>query len=307
MGAPPGPIKPRILTTLQPLLERWPMPLLVIPYPKIDPVALDLGLFTVKWYGLAYVAGLTLGWLYIKGLLARRSLWPQAAPPFTPRDTDELLIYVTAGVLLGGRLGHVLFYNPMHFLSHPLDILAVWRGGMAFHGGLIGSILAVVLFARRFNANPWSVLDSCAAAVPIGLFFGRLANFINGELWGRPTDVPWAMVFPHANAGDIPRHPSQLYEAALEGLVLFAVLWWLTYSKGALRRPGVVGGTFLLGYGLARSFCELFREPEPGHLLTLGPLTAGIVYSIPMIVAGALILWGAARRTPAVADARSPG
>jgi phosphatidylglycerol:prolipoprotein diacylglycerol transferase len=180
---------------------------------------------------------------------------------------------------------------------------------MSFHGGLIGAIVGIVLFARRVKANPWSVLDACAAAVPIGLFFGRLANFINGELWGRPTDVPWAMVFPHRAAGEMARHPSQLYEAFFEGLVLFAVLWWLTYSKGALRRPGVVAGTFLMGYGLARSFCELFREPDPGHLFnSFGPfVTAGIVYSIPMIVAGAWILRDAVRRTPAVADARAPG
>jgi phosphatidylglycerol:prolipoprotein diacylglycerol transferase len=280
---------------------------LVIPYPNIDPVALDLGLFTVKWYGLAYIAGLLLGWVYIKRLLAQNSLWPQAKPPFAPRDTDDLLIYVAAGVLLGGRLGHVVFYDPLHYLSHPLAILALWRGGMSFHGGLIGSIVAIVVFARRVNASPWSVLDSCAAAVPIGLFFGRLANFINGELWGRPTDVAWAMVFPHPAAGGIPRHPSQLYEAALEGLALFAVLWWLTHRMAALRRPGMVAGTFLLGYGLARSFCELFRQPDPGHILTLGPFTAGIVYSIPMILAGAWILRDAARRTPAVADARSSG
>jgi phosphatidylglycerol:prolipoprotein diacylglycerol transferase len=200
-----------------------------------------------------------------------------------------------------------MFYDPLHYLSSPLDIVAVWQGGMSFHGGLIGSIIGIVLFARRVSANPWSVLDSCAAAVPIGLFFGRLANFINGELWGRPTSVPWAMVFPSPYAGDIERHPSQLYEAFFEGIVLFALLWWLTYRMKALRRPGVVSGTFLLGYGLARSFCELFREPDPGHILTIGPFTAGILYSIPMIVAGVWILRDAVRRTPAIADAKTPG
>ena len=287
------------------------MPFLTIPYPRIDPVALDLGLFTVKWYGLAYIAGLLLGWLYIKRLLVQTNLWPQAKAPFAQRDSDDLLIYVAAGVLLGGRLGHVVFYDPAHYLANPLDIAAVWRGGMSFHGGLIGSIVGIVLFARRVNANPWSVLDSCAAAVPIGLLFGRLANFINGELWGRPTDVPWAMIFPHPAAGGVPRHPSQLYEALLEGAVLFALLWWLSHKQGALRRPGVVAGTFLMGYGLARSFCELFREPDPGHFFnSFGPfVTAGIVYSIPMILAGAWILREAIRRTPAaaVADARSAG
>jgi phosphatidylglycerol---prolipoprotein diacylglyceryl transferase len=281
------------------------MSFLAIPFPNIDPVAVPLGPLSIKWYGLAYVTGLLLGWLYIKRLLARGELWPQAAAPFAQRDTDDLLIYVAAGVLLGGRLGHVLFYEPLHYLQYPLDVLAVWRGGMAFHGGLIGSIVAIVLFARRVKANPWSVLDACAAAVPIGLFFGRIANFINGELWGRATTVPWAMVFPDPMAGGLERHPSQLYEALFEGLVLFTLLWWMSHRMAALRRPGMVAGTFLIGYGLARSFCELFREPNAGHFLNLGPLTAGIFYSIPMIVAGALILREAARRTPTIADAKS--
>jgi phosphatidylglycerol:prolipoprotein diacylglycerol transferase len=282
------------------------MPFLAIPYPNINPVALDLGLFSVKWYGLAYIAGLLLGWAYIRRLLAQKQLWPRSQPPFAQRDTDDLLIYVAAGVLLGGRLGHVIFYDPLHYLAAPLDIIAVWRGGMSFHGGLIGSIVGIVLFARRVGANPWSVLDACAAAVPIGLFFGRLANFVNGELWGRPTTVPWAMVFPSPEAGGLERHPSQLYEAFFEGLVLFALLWWLSHRMQALRRPGMAAGTFLIGYGLARSFCELFREPDPGHILTLGPFTAGILYSIPMIVAGIWILRDAFRRTPAIADARTP-
>ena len=173
---------------------------------------------------------------------------------------------MTIGVLVGGRLGYVLFYEPRYFLSNPLDIPAVWKGGMAFHGGLIGSVLAIIAFARRSNANPWSMLDLCAAATPIGLFFGRMANFINAELVGRPSTVPWAMVFPGADL--VERHPSQLYEAFFEGLVLFAVLWWLTHKLLALRRPGMVAGTFMLGYGLARSFCEFFREPDPGHALT---------------------------------------
>jgi phosphatidylglycerol:prolipoprotein diacylglycerol transferase len=199
----------------------------------------------------------------------------------------------------------VLFYEPRHFLLNPLDIPAVWKGGMAFHGGLIGSIVAIVLFARRHGTEAWSVLDACASAVPVGLFFGRLANFINAELVGRPTSVPWAMVFPNSDGAE--RHPSQLYEAALEGAVLFAVLWWMAHRMGALRRPGVVAGAYLAGYGLARSFCELFREPDPGHILTLGPLTAGIVYSLPMIAAGLWIMREAGRRTPAAADAQHPG
>jgi len=281
------------------------MNLLAIPYPTIDPVALQLGPLAVKWYGLAYIAGLLLGWLYIKRLAGQPGLWPDGKAPLAPANVDDLLIYMTAGVLIGGRLGYVLFYEPRHFLLNPLDIPAVWRGGMAFHGGLIGSIVAIVVFARRHGAEAWSVLDACAAAVPIGLFFGRLANFINAELVGRPTSVPWAMVFP-GTAGE-ERHPSQLYEAALEGAVLFAVLWWMVHRMGALRRPGVVAGAYLVGYGLARSFCELFREPDPGHILTLGPLTAGIVYSLPMIAAGVWIMREAGRRTAAAADAQRPG
>jgi phosphatidylglycerol:prolipoprotein diacylglycerol transferase len=176
---------------------------------------------------------------------------------------------------------------------------------MSFHGGLIGSIVAIVTFARRVGASPWSMLDVCAAATPIGLFFGRLANFANAELVGRPTTVPRAMVFP--GSGPLERHPSQLYEAFFEGLVLFAVLWWLTHKVLALKRPGIVAGVFMLGYGLARSFCEIFREPDPGHVLTLGPFTAGILYSLPMVVAGIWIVREAVRRTPAPLDVQRAG
>jgi phosphatidylglycerol:prolipoprotein diacylglycerol transferase len=281
------------------------MELLVIPYPVVDPVAFRLGPLSVKWYGLAYIAGLLLGWLYIKQLLGRPGLWTGDRPPLEPQKVDDLLIYMTLGVLIGGRLGYVLFYEPRHFLDNPLAIPAVWMGGMSFHGGLLGSILAIVYFARRAKAQVWSLLDLCAAAAPIGLFFGRLANFINAELVGRPTSLPWAMVFPGSDG--LERHPSQLYEAFFEGLVLFAVLWWLTHRVQALRRPGMVSGAFMLGYGLARSFSELFREPDPGHILTIGPLTAGIAYSLPMIAIGLWVLREAARRSaPAPADVRRP-
>lgn len=280
------------------------MRLLAIPYPTIDPVALQLGPLAIKWYGLAYIAGLLLGWLYIKRLLDQPTLWAGNKAPIESQRVDDLLIYMTAGVLIGGRLGYVLFYEPHYFLMNPLDIPAVWKGGMAFHGGLIGSIVAILLFARRSNANALSMLDLCAAATPIGLFFGRLANFINAELWGRPTNVPWAMVFPGSDM--VERHPSQLYEAFTEGLILFAVLWWLTHKVFALRRPGMVAGAFMLGYGLARSFCELFREPDPGHALTWGPLTAGIFYSLPMIAVGLWLLRSAVKH-PAPADAQRPG
>jgi phosphatidylglycerol:prolipoprotein diacylglycerol transferase len=276
------------------------MGFLALHYPAIDPVALRLGPLSVKWYGLAYVAGLLLGRFYVKALLERGRLWPGEKGPFAPEKVDDLLLYMTVGVLLGGRLGYVLFYQPRFFVTNPLEIVAVWNGGMSFHGALLGSIVAIFMFARRIGAELWSVMDLAAAATPMGLFFGRLANFINAELWGRTSTVPWAMVFP--DAGDLPRHPSQLYEATTEGLILFAVLWWLTHRTGALRQPGVIAGTFLTGYGLARSFCELFREPDPGHWFTIGPFTAGILYSLPMILAGILIIRMSRRRVAAPAD-----
>jgi phosphatidylglycerol:prolipoprotein diacylglycerol transferase len=277
------------------------MSLAVLPFPEIDPVALRLGPVAVKWYGLAYMAGLLLGWLYVKQLLRQHRLWPGEQAPFTTDRADDLLLYMTVGVLVGGRLGNVLFYEPAYYLQHPLEIPAVWKGGMAFHGGLIGAILAILLFARRLGADAWSVLDLCAAATPMGLFFGRLANFINAELWGRPSSMPWAMVFP--GAGPMPRHPSQLYEALLEGIVLFALLWWLAHARLAMRRPGLVAGTFLAGYGLARSFCELFRHPD----FLLGPLSAGILYSLPMVLAGFWIVRTAGRRPAASANAPRSG
>jgi phosphatidylglycerol---prolipoprotein diacylglyceryl transferase len=276
------------------------MGLLTITYPAIERVAFKIGPLEVKWYGLAYVAGLLLGRLYVKWLLQRDRLWPAGKPPFAPDKVDDLLLFMTVGVLLGGRLGYVLFYQPHFFLTHPVDIIAVWNGGMSFHGALLGSIAAIILFARRTGAELWSVMDLAAAATPMGLFFGRLANFINAELWGRVTTVPWGMVFPEA--GDLPRHPSQLYEATTEGLILFAVLWWLTHRMGMLRRPGVIAGTFMAGYGLARSFCEFFREPDAGHWFTIGPFTAGILYSLPMIAAGVIIIALARRRVVAPAD-----
>ena len=272
------------------------MDVLTIPYPAIDPVALRIGPLAVKWYGLAYVAGLLLGRFYVKALLEQGRLWPSQKRPFAPERVDDLLLFMTVGVLLGGRLGYVLFYQPRFFATHPLQIIAVWNGGMSFHGALLGSIAAMVLFARRIGADPWSVMDLSAAATPMGLFFGRLANFINAELWGRTSTVPWAMVFPAPEAGDMPRHPSQLYEAFTEGIVLFVVLRWLTHRRLALRRPGLTAGAFLVGYGLARSFCELFREPDAGHLFTIGPFTAGILYSVPMVLAGMLMIRAAGRR-----------
>jgi len=266
-----------------------------IPFPNIDPVALQLGPVAIKWYGLAYLAGLLLGWLYIRRLLSEPDLWAGGRPPFDVAKVDDLLLYITAGVVLGGRLGFVIFYEPSYYLANPGDIIAVWKGGMAFHGALVGCLIAVWVFARRNGVNPWSTGDLVTAAVPIGLFFGRIANFINGELFGRPTTLPWGMVFPeaalhHPDVEPTPRHPSQLYEAVLEGLVLFLVLRLMTHYFGALKRPGLVSGVFLAGYAVARSTAELFREPHFAHAFNIGPLTPGIVYSIPMLLLGLFVV-----------------
>ena len=262
------------------------MTFFLIPYPAIDPVAFSLGPVSVKWYGLAYMAGLLIGWFYVKRLLRNPRLWRDGKAPLVIEKVDDLLLWLVFGVILGGRLGYVLLYGPKFFFENPLEIFATWKGGMSFHGALIGCGLAVWLFARRHKVNVWSIMDMCAAAVPLGLIFGRLANFVNGELWGRPSDVPWAMIFPGREAGGVPRHPSQLYEMALEGIVLFLILRFMTHNRLSLQSPGLTIGLFLMGYGLARSLCELFREPDPGHWLTIGPLTAGIIYSIPMILLG---------------------
>jgi phosphatidylglycerol:prolipoprotein diacylglycerol transferase len=274
------------------------MTLLAIPFPDIDPIAITLGPVAIRWYGLAYLVGLVLGWAYIRRLLAQGHLWPAAAAPLTRAQVDDLLLYMTLGVVLGGRLGYVILYEPSTYLASPLEILAVWKGGMSFHGALVGCGLAVWAFARRTRVNALSTMDLCAAAVPIGLFFGRVANFINGELFGRVSDLPWAMVFPHAkylfpDIEPATRHPSQLYEAGLEGLALFVLLRLLTHHLQALKSPGTVTGAFLIGYALARSFSEIFREPHAGHALNIAPLTAGMIYSCPMVLLGAYLLWHA--------------
>jgi len=267
---------------------------LAIPYPSIDPVAVHLGPLSVKWYGLAYVCGLMLGWLYIRHLLANNRLWRAGKPPLAQTYADDIFIWVTLGVVVGGRLGHVLLYEPWHYLTNPLGIFAIWQGGMAFHGGLLGVVVALILFGRRHGVSPLTLLDLAAAAVPIGLFFGRVANFINSEVVGIVTDVPWAMVFP--GWGPLPRHPVQLYEAILEGPVLFLILRWLTHARGALAYPGLTGGAFIAGYGVLRSVCEVFKLDEYRGLLGDLPITAGMVYCIPMIIVGVALIIRAQRR-----------
>jgi len=274
------------------------MSLFLLPYPVIDPIALEVGPVSIRWYGLAYMTGLLLGWLYIRKLLASAKLW-SAKPPMEPQQSDDLILWATIGVVAGGRLGYVLFYEPAFFFANPLKIFAVWEGGMAFHGGLIATGLAIYLFSRRNDIPALPVIDLVAAATPIGLFFGRIANFINAELVGRLSDMPWAMVFP--GAGLLPRHPSQLYEACLEGIVLFAVLRYFTHARKALAHPGLVTGVFLAGYGVARTLGEMFRDYDPAHIFTIGPFTAGIVYSIPMVLIGWYLIRRAVRATSVTA------
>jgi phosphatidylglycerol:prolipoprotein diacylglycerol transferase len=266
----------------------------IIPFPAIDPVLISIGPFAVRWYALAYIVGIIAGWFYARAIIASDRLWGGPAP-FTGVDFDDFVIWITLGIILGGRIGYVLFYNFAFFAAHPIEIPQLWNGGMSFHGGAIGCILAVVLFALWRRIPTLSLADVTAAVAPIGLFLGRIANFINGELWGRASDVPWAMVFPHGGAEA--RHPSQLYEAALEGVVLLIVLAVLVRA-GALKRPGLVTGVFAIGYGIARIACELFREPDAQLGFLWGGLTMGMLLCIPLILAGIAVLVVASPRAP---------
>ncbi|MCC6535240.1 MAG: prolipoprotein diacylglyceryl transferase [Burkholderiales bacterium] len=258
----------------------------MLVHPQFDPVAISLGPLGIRWYGLMYLVG------FLAGLvLGRRRAQRDAWRGFSAREIDDVLFYCVVGVVLGGRLGYVLFYKPAYYLAHPLEIFYVWQGGMSFHGGFLGVLAAMLLFVRK-SGKPWlGVMDFVAPIVPPGLAAGRLGNFINAELWGRPSEVPWAMVFPHVDG--MARHPSQLYEFALEGVVLFVVLWMFS------RRPrpaGAVSALFLIGYGLSRFVVEYTREPDSFlGLLALG-LSMGQWLSLPMIGIGAWLLWWSYRR-----------
>ena len=275
------------------------IPIAAIPFPQIDPVFFHIGPLPVRWYALAYMVGLIGGWFYARALVQNDRYWGKTPRP-SAASIDDLLIYVAFGVILGGRLGYVLFYNAEFFMAQPLKVFAVWEGGMAFHGGLAGAALAIWLFARRHKVPALTVADICAAVVPIGILLGRLANFIKPELWGRRTDVAWAMVFPEA--GPVPRHPSQLYEAALEG-VLLLILLYVAARLGALKRPGLVAGLFGVGYGIARIICEFFREPDPQLGFLFGGATMGMLLSIPLILVGIWLIWLAMRRRVGEAEA----
>ena len=259
-----------------------------IAFPAFDPVAVEIGPLAIRWYALAYVTGILAGWRYMI-VLARRSPSGIAA-----RDIDDFVLWATLGIVLGGRLGYVLFYRPGDYLQDPLSAFALWQGGMSFHGGLSGVVLATLVFAWRRRISPLALGDLVGAAAPIGLFFGRLANFVNGELWGRPTTVPWGVVFP--GAGPAPRHPSQLYEAALEGLVLFAVCAALVFFMRGLEKRGLVGGVFLAGYALARFVAELFRQPDAHLGFLAGGATMGQLLSVPVLIAGLWLIWQARPR-----------
>jgi phosphatidylglycerol:prolipoprotein diacylglycerol transferase len=260
-----------------------------LPFPNFDPVLVHIGPIAIRWYALAYVAGILLGWRYAAGLLKSERLWGHRGPPATTLQFDDLILWITLGVIVGGRLGHVLFYTPDLVLTDPLEIFKTWHGGMSFHGGMLGVLVATFAFARVNRLDIFRLGDTICAAVPIGLFFGRVANFINGELWGRVTTVPWGMVFPYA--GPLPRHPSQLYEAALEGILLFLVLRLATHAARLLNRRGVVAGLFFLGYGLARISLENVRQPDEGMPNFPLGLTMGMILSLPMVLGGAWLIW----------------
>lgn len=290
-----------------------------LPFPNVSPELFSISVFgmdfALRWYALAYIAGILIGWRIAVAAVKRAALWPADTPPMRPEQVEELLTWVILGIILGGRLGFVLFYQPAYYFANPMQIPFIWQGGMAFHGGLIGVILAGWLYCVRASIPLRSAADMMALATPPGLLLGRIANFINAELWGRPTDLPWGVQFPGAAAqacgqamGEIcARHPSQIYEAVLEGGLLGGVLLWLAFRRGALKVPGRIVGLFIGGYGAARFFVEFFRQPDPQFVSEGNPLglawhvsgyglTMGQLLSLPMIAIG-LYLWRSGRRT----------
>jgi phosphatidylglycerol:prolipoprotein diacylglycerol transferase len=279
----------------------------LLPFPHIDPVALQLGPLPIRWYALSYIAGIMLGWWAIARLLRNKPIWApppfNGRPPATEDQISDLAVWIIFGVILGGRLGWVLIYGtllcsvtpdyaafcdglPMGFLTDPVRIIAAWEGGMSFHGGLLGAVIAVWLFSRRNKLNMLSIADLACAFAPITIFMVRIANFINDELWGRVTNVPWAMVFPRG--GPLPRHPSQLYEATLEGLVLLVIVQVALRVFRAHQKPGLISALFLAGYGTFRFICEFFREPDTQFI---GPVSMGMALSIPIWLGAGLLFW----------------
>jgi len=295
--------------------------LAAIPFPDIGPNALTIPLFgsefAIRWYALAYLVGIVVGWRILVALMRRPSLWPGDRAPAPPEAMEELFTWSILGIVAGGRLGYVLIYQPAHYLANPLDILKLWEGGMSFHGGFLGVVLVAILFCRRHGAPSLQMADALALATPVGLFLGRLANFVNGELWGRPTDLPWGVIFPGEAAQACPgivagacaRHPSQTYEALLEGVILGLILLALL-RRGALKRPGRIAGTFFAGYGLSRFFVEFFRQADAQYITPENPLghviggaglglSMGQVLSLPMIALGVWLVIRSLRAPPA--------
>ncbi|MBF0144839.1 MAG: prolipoprotein diacylglyceryl transferase [Magnetococcales bacterium] len=257
----------------------------MIIYPEIDPVVFSIGPLVIRWYGVMYSLAFLLGWPLLQIQARRMSL------TLSREELGDFMIWILAGVILGGRLGYIVFYQSSYYLTNPAAVFKIWEGGMSFHGGLLGVAVAICLFARKKKIHCLTLGDLVSPIVPVGLFLGRIGNFINGELWGRTSDLPWAMIFPHS--GPLPRHPSQLYEAFLEGVVLFAILWWM----GAMKTSrGALFGIFLLGYGAARFVIEFFREPD-AHLglLSMG-LSMGQWLCVPMVLAGIILIHGAKRQ-----------
>ena len=304
---------------------------MTVPFPNIDPIvhigpwalsagpweigALTLGPLAIRWYALAYVGGILLGWRYATGLLKNGTLWGRRGAPMAPVQMDDFILWIAFGIIGGGRLGHVLFYTPGMLWNDPLGIVQVWEGGMSFHGGVVGVSIAMVAFAWRNKLDLLRIADVVVAAYPIGHFLGRCANFINGELWGRVSDVPWAMRFCNEQiiaaygscpAGDLPRHPSQLYEAAFEGVILFLILRWATHGAKLGGRRGVITGLFLLFYGLFRIAIETVREPDQGMPNFALGLTMGMILSIPMVLGGLFLIWRGLREPLPAEPASAP-
>ncbi len=289
-----------------------------IPFPDIGPEIFSISIgsfeFALRWYALAYIVGILVGWRIVLAAVKRPRLWPDDRAPMTPEQVEEFLTWAVVGIIAGGRLGYTLFYQPGYYLTHPIEILYVWQGGMSFHGGFLGVVLAVILFCRKHAIPLLQMSDALAVAVPPGLLLGRLANFINAELWGRPTEMPWGVIFPGERAQDCPdviglcaRHPSQLYEAGLEGLLLGTALLVLGFGRAWFKRPGLLTGLFLVGYGLSRAFVELFRQADAqfitadnpmGYVIQIGTsgLTMGQLLSLPMAALGLWLMLAARRR-----------
>ena len=286
--------------------------LAAIPFPNLSPNIFSISLFgmefALRWYAMAYIVGIVIGWRIIVAALRRPALWSKDTSPFSPEQAEDLLTWIVVGVILGGRLGYVFFYQPAYYLQNPLEIPAIWTGGMSFHGGFLGVVLLAYIWTRRNKVALWPLADSLAIAVPPALLLGRVSNFINAELWGRPTDAPWGVIFPGEAAqacegviGACARHPSQLYEAALEGLILGAVLLYFAFRRGLLKRQGAATGIFFAGYGMARFAVEFVRQPDAQFVTLNNPLglawqvngyglTMGQFLSLPMIFVGLFLI-----------------